>query len=214
MKNRKLIISLGFLICIIISTAVPTKAINFNLTDETNDVYFVEDLSTTSTFNIATHPEIDINSIGSDGSKIIVTFGAAPILGENYSYEVLIYWTLFSSEEGNYTEATFNINYNTLKTQIVNSTGDVIVDHTITDGIIIVGTTLEIPLYATEMLSTVEEPNYVFVYSYFFTDIHDYYSDDYVHQPPFLIGYNNYWIAFVSLSTLVVITMIVKRKKK
>ena len=212
MNNKRLVMLMSILICIsFVQITILQGAETFKETDDTNDIKHYVDYDWSYTDD--DFSEIDISSLEIDGTSIIITFVGLPVADDvDYLYTCNIFW-VGDDPLGNFTKIWYSNESSEIYTRIENSTGGEIIDDKQYDLIYINEHTLVIPIQFVGYIPNVLDPETFFAKAEYEISETNYYLDDFYYDIDDIFPGFGFWITLVSLSTLVIVAIIIKRYK-
>jgi hypothetical protein len=214
MNKKKIVLCFGLMISLLLSQISPINGVNFVLTDDTKDIiHFSEGINVTVT--TSAYDEIDINELVIDGLIINITFGDIPVWGAGYLYTCFVSWN--GDDDGshhNYTEASWSNGLDQVRTRLLDSTGALIVNN-YKEGIIDpAGKSLLIPILNASLITDVLDPKYITIEAlYSVIGTPEFYVDELLYDANKGLPGFNLWITIISLSSLVIISYILTRRR-
>ena len=210
MRKKNTIKIIGLLMCLTFIQILPVRGEDYILTDPTGDVYLYSSTDLIS-MSVTEYGEIDIESLTIDGETITLELVSTPIWDNERTYKCLIYW-VGDDVLGNYTKCYWGDDFNKVVTRIHTSDQTIITSHTITDTITVVGSSLVMPIENVSLIPEVLDPGYLAVTTEYRISNDELYTDTLTNLKGGLPGFT-IWIAFISMSSITLLTLVIKRKK-
>lgn len=211
MRKKNFIFMICFISIFLVNSLIPVDCASVILNDDTQDIYQVLDGKTPEK-NIDRYPEIDIESIEINDTSIIITFVATPNESWVHKYDFAIWWN--GKDVDNITNGIFDDNHRGVATQLVDDSGSEIVKFEEFDTVSIIGRSFVFPLLNASLISNILTPREIEITARFFgfeIGYGGFFRDEFDYKSKGLPGYTTI-IAIVSISSIIVMTYIKRRK--